>query len=40
MQALVPILIPAYNAEGCIADTIRSALGRTCANTEIVVVAY
>lgn len=35
---LVSILIPAYNAEEWIGDTIRSALAQTWPNTEIVVV--
>jgi glycosyltransferase involved in cell wall biosynthesis len=35
---LVSILIPAYNAEAWIADTIRSAIGQTWRRTEIVVV--
>ena len=35
---LVSILIPAYNAERWIADTIRSALAQTWPRTEIIVV--
>src|SRR5262245_8586231 len=35
---LVSILIPAYNAEAWIADTIRSALAQTWENKEIIVV--
>src|SRR5262249_15570247 len=35
---LVSILIPAYNAEPWIADTLRSALAQTWPNTEIIVV--
>ena len=35
---LVSILIPAYNAEKWIAETIRSALSQTWPNTEIIIV--
>ena len=38
MNPLVSILIPAYNAEKWIADTIRSALGQTWPKREIVIV--
>jgi len=38
MQPLVSILIPAYNAEPWMADTIQSALGQTWSNKEIIVV--
>jgi glycosyltransferase involved in cell wall biosynthesis len=38
MNALVSILIPAYNAERWIARTIRSALDQTWARKEIIVV--
>jgi glycosyltransferase involved in cell wall biosynthesis len=38
MKPLVSILIPAYNAEEWIADTIRSAIGQTWPNKEIIVV--
>ena len=38
MKALVSILIPAYNAERWIADTIRSAIGQTWPRKEIIVV--
>jgi glycosyltransferase involved in cell wall biosynthesis len=38
MQPLVSILIPAYNAQEWIADTIRSALAQTWARKEIIVV--
>jgi len=38
MNPLVSILIPAYNAERWIADTIHSALGQTWKRTEIIVV--
>jgi hypothetical protein len=38
MSRLVSILIPAYNAEHWLADTIRSALSQTWPQTEIVVV--
>jgi len=38
MKPLVSILIPAYNAEEWIADTIRSAVGQTCPHKEIIVV--
>jgi glycosyltransferase involved in cell wall biosynthesis len=36
--ALVSILIPAYNAERWVADTIHSALGQTWPHKEIIVV--
>src|SRR5205823_13688818 len=38
MAPLISILIPAYNAEPWIADTIRSALAQTWPRKEIVVV--
>ncbi len=38
MAPLVSILIPAYNSERWIADTIRSALGQTWQNKEIIIV--
>ncbi|PYL78162.1 MAG: glycosyl transferase family 2 [Verrucomicrobia bacterium] len=38
MTPLVSILIPAYNAEPWIADTIRSALRQTWPRTEIIIV--
>jgi glycosyltransferase involved in cell wall biosynthesis len=38
MTSLVSILIPAYNAERWIGDTIRSALAQTWPRTEIIVV--
>lgn len=38
MKPLVSILIPAYNAEAWIADTIRSAIGQTWPRQEIIVV--
>ncbi len=38
MQPLVSILIPAYNAEEWIAETIRSAVGQTWPRKEIIVV--
>jgi glycosyltransferase involved in cell wall biosynthesis len=38
MRPLVSILIPAYNAERWIADTIRSALAQTWEPKEIIVV--
>jgi O-antigen/teichoic acid export membrane protein/glycosyltransferase involved in cell wall biosynthesis len=38
MKPLVSILIPAYNAEPWIADTIRSALGQTWPRKEVIVV--
>jgi glycosyltransferase involved in cell wall biosynthesis len=38
MKPLVSILIPAYNAEPWIADTIRSALQQTWARKEIIIV--
>src|ERR1700758_5505261 len=38
MKPLVSILIPAYNAEEWIADTIRSAIHQTWPHKEIIVV--
>jgi glycosyltransferase involved in cell wall biosynthesis len=38
MEPLVSILIPAYNAEAWIADTIKSALGQTWRRKELIVV--
>ena len=38
MAPLVSILIPAYNAQPWIAETIRSALGQTWPNKEVIVV--
>ena len=38
LKPLVSILIPAYNAEEWIADTLRSALAQTWENKEIIVV--
>jgi glycosyltransferase involved in cell wall biosynthesis len=38
MKPLVSILIPAYNAERWIADTIQSAIGQTWPNKEIIIV--
>ncbi|MBV9131045.1 MAG: glycosyltransferase, partial [Verrucomicrobia bacterium] len=38
MESLVSILIPAYNAEDWIAETIESALGQTWKRKEIIVV--
>ena len=38
MEPLISILIPAYNAEAWIADTIRSALNQTWSRREIIVV--
>jgi len=38
VKPLVSILIPAYNAEDCIAETIRSALAQTWPRKEIIVV--
>lgn len=38
MESLVSILIPAYNAEEWIADTIRSAVAQTWQRKEIIVV--
>jgi glycosyltransferase involved in cell wall biosynthesis len=38
MEPLVSILIPAYNAEAWIADSIKSALGQTWRRKEVIVV--
>jgi len=38
MNPLVSILIPAFNAERWIADTIKSAIGQTWPRTEIIIV--
>ncbi len=38
MKSLVSILIPAYNAEDCIADTLQSAVGQTWPHKEIIVM--
>src|SRR5262245_12357649 len=38
MNPLVSILIPAYNAQEWIADTLESAVGQTWPNKEIIVV--
>jgi glycosyltransferase involved in cell wall biosynthesis len=38
MKELVSILIPAYNAEKWVADTIKSALAQTWPNKEIIIV--
>lgn len=38
MPPLVSILIPSYNAESWLADTLESALGQTWQNREIIVV--
>jgi glycosyltransferase involved in cell wall biosynthesis len=38
MEPLVSTLIPAYNAEPFVADTIKSALGQTWPRKEIIVV--
>ena len=38
MAPLVSILIPAYNAERWIADTINSALAQTWPSKEIIIV--
>src|SRR6201997_4866325 len=38
LKPLVSILIPAYNAEEWIADTVQSAIGQTWARKEIIVV--
>jgi glycosyltransferase involved in cell wall biosynthesis len=38
MNELVSILIPAYNAEKWIGDTVRSALNQTWPNIEVIVV--
>jgi glycosyltransferase involved in cell wall biosynthesis len=38
MKPLVSILIPAYNSEGWIGDTLRSAISQTWPNKEIIVV--
>ena len=38
MNSLVSILIPAYNAQGWIADTIKSAISQTWKRKEIIIV--
>lgn len=38
MSPLVSIIIPAYNAERWLAETLESALGQTWTNTEIIVI--
>jgi glycosyltransferase involved in cell wall biosynthesis len=38
MKPLVSILIPAYNAEATIAETLRSAIGQTWSRKEIIVI--
>jgi len=38
MKPLVSILIPAYNVEAWIADTLRSAIAQTWQTKEIIVV--
>ncbi len=38
MKPLVSILIPAYNAEALLADTVKSALAQTWARKEIIIV--
>jgi len=38
MKPLVSILIPAYNAEACISDSLRSAIAQTWERKEIIVV--
>jgi glycosyltransferase involved in cell wall biosynthesis len=38
MKPLVSVLIPAYNSEGWIADTLRSAISQSWPNKEIIVV--
>jgi glycosyltransferase involved in cell wall biosynthesis len=38
MKPLVSILIPAYNAESCITDTLQSAVAQTWPRKEIIVV--
>ena len=38
MAALVSILVPAYNSERWIAETIKSALNQTWPNKEIIIV--
>lgn len=38
MKPLVSILIPAYNAEAWIADTVQSALAQTWARKEVIIV--
>src|SRR5215469_7004727 len=38
MEPLISVLIPAFNAQAWIGDTIRSALSQTWPNTEIIIV--
>lgn len=38
MQRLVSILIPAYNSQDCIGETLRSAVAQTWSHKEIIVV--
>ena len=38
MKPLVSILIPAYNAETWIVDTLQSAIGQTWPSKEIIVI--
>src|ERR1700687_2315947 len=38
MKPLVSILIPAFNAQDCISDTLRSAIAQTWERKEIIVV--
>lgn len=38
MKPLVSILVPAYNAQEWLADTVRSAIGQTWDRKEIIIV--
>ena len=38
MKTLVSILIPAFNAQDWIADTLKSAIGQTWQRKEIIVI--
>ena len=40
MQPLISILIPAYNAEQWIVETLKSALAQTWQHKQIIAVAH